>query len=84
MAERSIYARTFVRAAEIVGGPYALAQAIHAPMGTLESWFLGEATPPPEYFLRAVEILLANGGAIRAPPAEAVDRPAQVKPPDAA
>ena len=61
MVERSIYARTFVRAAEIVGGPYALATAIRVPMQTLESWFLGEAIPPTDLFLRAVEIVVANG-----------------------
>ena len=75
MAERHLYARTFIRAAEIVGGPEALADAISVPIATLESWFLGEALPPVEHFHRAVEILLKNGLAIRALPPRAGDRP---------
>ena len=77
MAERSIYARTLIRAAEIVGGPYALAVAIRVPTEILESWFFGEAIPPAEYFLRAVEIVVADGLPLPVPasPARLGDQP---------
>ena len=69
--ESDLYARTFARAAEILGGTQALADAIRVPIATLESWFIGEAIAPVEHFHRAVEILLANGlpapGAAREP-----------------
>jgi hypothetical protein len=75
MAQSDLYARTFARAAEILGGPQALADAIRVPIATLESWFVGEAIAPVEYFHRAVEIVLAHGLQVRGAGATADDKP---------
>ena len=56
MFEREVYSSVFVRAAEILGGRERLAEQLGVPLEVLESWASGKAVPPPEMFLRAVDI----------------------------
>jgi hypothetical protein len=51
-----LYAGVFQRAAELIGGTERLAAHLGVPRNALESWAAGEAEPPPEMFLRAVDI----------------------------
>ena len=56
MFEPDVYSSVFVRAAEIVGGMDRLAARIGVAPDLVETWARGEAIPPPDMFLRAVDI----------------------------
>lgn len=49
--------RTLQRAADIVGGPDALAQRLKVTPSHLELWLKGLESPREEIFLRAVDIV---------------------------
>jgi DNA-binding transcriptional regulator YdaS (Cro superfamily) len=49
--------RTLQRAADIVGGPEALAQKLRVTPSHLELWLKGLESPGEEIFLRAVDIV---------------------------
>jgi hypothetical protein len=52
-----VYMRTLQRAADIVGGPDALAQKLRVTPSHLELWLKGLESPREEIFLRAVDIV---------------------------
>ncbi|HET7670709.1 MAG TPA: hypothetical protein VFK84_09900 [Burkholderiales bacterium] len=54
---RQVYMRTLQRAADIVGGPDALAQRLKVTPSHLELWLKGIESPREEIFLRAVDIV---------------------------
>lgn len=49
--------RTLQRAADIVGGPLALAERLKVTPSHLELWLKGVESPGEEIFLRAVDIV---------------------------
>jgi hypothetical protein len=49
--------RTHARAAKILGGAQALAQRLGVEQPILERWMAGEATPPYDVFLNALDIV---------------------------
>jgi hypothetical protein len=53
----SIYVRTLRRAAERMGGRWALARYLRVPRADLEAWLGGQA-PPRAIFLNAVDLVL--------------------------
>jgi hypothetical protein len=53
----SIYARTLQRAAERLGGRWALARYLRVPRADLEAWLRGQP-PPRAIFLNAVDLVL--------------------------
>jgi hypothetical protein len=71
----SVHAATLQRAAEILGGPMALAEYLDEPAYLVEAWLEGRVAPPAEAFLRAVDVIVDFGltemrNAPPAPPAE--------------
>ena len=54
---RQVYMRTLQRAADIVGGPEALAQKLRVTPSHLELWLKGLESPREEIFLLAVDIV---------------------------
>jgi hypothetical protein len=62
------------RAAEILGGRQALAQYLDVPLQFLELWLDGHTPPPPDVFLRAIDVVVEHGvvemrnGPLAAPP----------------
>jgi hypothetical protein len=54
---QSVYARALGRAADILGGKDKLRAALHVPMHSLDEWLAGRGEPPPDIFLKAVDIL---------------------------
>ncbi|HUQ25084.1 MAG TPA: hypothetical protein VM140_05390 [Burkholderiales bacterium] len=56
MVDREVYSSVFRRAAELIGGMESLAEQLGVPRAVLERWAAGQAEPPPEMFLRAVDV----------------------------
>ena len=54
---RQVYMRTLQRAADIVGGPQALAQKLRVTPSHLDLWLKGLESPREEIFLLAVDIV---------------------------
>jgi DNA-binding transcriptional regulator YdaS (Cro superfamily) len=57
--ENSVQRRSLHRAAEIVGGPAALARTLGVPEPALRMWLDGRPVPP-DIFLRAVDIIIEH------------------------
>jgi hypothetical protein len=53
-----VYSRTFLKAAELLGGPKKLARELRVPQADLEKWIAGTATPPLPVFLKAIDLVL--------------------------
>jgi hypothetical protein len=51
-----IYSAVFSRAAELMGGMEHLAAHLGVPLDMIERWAAGQVEPPPEMFLRAVDV----------------------------
>jgi hypothetical protein len=56
----TVYARALLRAADIVGGPKILAGQFKVPSRVLQRWLDGSENPSFPYFLRAVDIIVAE------------------------
>lgn len=54
----SVYARTLVRAAEIIGGELELALRLQVTPSHLHLWIRGLSEPPRDVFLRAVDLVI--------------------------
>jgi hypothetical protein len=59
VAPNEIQSRTLHRAAELAGGPEALARKFCIPEPALRMWLAGRPIPP-EIFLRAVDIIVEH------------------------
>ena len=55
-----VYARTLVRAAEIVGGELELALRLKVTPSHLHLWLRGLSDPPRDVFLRAVDLVVEH------------------------
>ena len=55
--KNTVYTRTLGLAAESVGGVQALAKRLKVEQAALERWIAGEAFPPHEAFLQALDIV---------------------------
>lgn len=53
-----VYARTFQKAAELLGGRKALARELRVPTPDLEKWLAGSAKPPLSVFLQVIDLVL--------------------------
>jgi hypothetical protein len=53
----TVWARTLRRAAELIGGELALAAKLTVKPSDLTAWLGAEGKPPPEVFLKAVDII---------------------------
>jgi hypothetical protein len=53
-----VHIRTLIRAAQIVGGPEALALRLNVTPSHLALWMSGAEPCPPNIFLRAVDLVL--------------------------
>ena len=56
----SVYSRTFVKAAELVGGRAKLCRELRVPASELEKWIDGKGVPPIGMFLKAVDIVISE------------------------
>lgn len=54
---QNVYTRALARAADILGGKDKLRAKLHVPMFSLEEWLDGRSQPPPDVFLKTVDIL---------------------------
>src|SRR4029077_10205458 len=52
-----VYVSALLRAADILGGKDKLRAKLHVPMFSLEEWLVGRSQPPPDVFLKTVDIL---------------------------
>jgi hypothetical protein len=66
----TVEARALQRAADILGGKEQLRAALRVPLRALEEWLAGGSTPPTDVFLKAVDIISGQAGAVE--PAAAV------------
>jgi hypothetical protein len=71
-----VYSRTFVKAAEVLGGKKELARELHVPVDEIERWIGGAAKPPLPVFLKAIDLVLDE----TAPPG-GLSEPAEPEPP---
>jgi len=53
-----VYSKTFIKAAELLGGEKALARELRAPVADLDKWIAGSAKPPLSVFLRVIDLVL--------------------------
>jgi hypothetical protein len=60
MSKDSVQQRALQRLIEILGSPDALAARLEASRGDVARWLAAEPEIPQEYFLRAVDLLLAQ------------------------
>jgi len=51
-----VYSAVFLRAAQLMGGMEHLAAHLGVPRDMIERWAAGQVEPPPEMFLRAVDV----------------------------
>jgi hypothetical protein len=56
--EHCVKARVLRMAADMLGGPRKLRDALQVPSATLADWLNGVAEPPPEVVLRAMAMIL--------------------------
>jgi hypothetical protein len=54
----SVYSRTFLAAARVVGGEASLSDYLRVPLADLREWIDGSATPPVGAFLKAVDLVI--------------------------
>jgi DNA-binding transcriptional regulator YdaS (Cro superfamily) len=54
---QSVYARTFSRAAEIIGSEEELARYLKVTPSHLALWITGTGSPPVDAFLKAVDVI---------------------------
>ena len=59
-ARANVYSRTLQRACEILGGPKALADHLRVKQADLARWIDGQAPPPMDVFLAAVDVVLLH------------------------
>ena len=62
LVRASVYSRALLRAAELIGGRDKLARVLGVSKADLDNWIAGEAKPPREVFLRAVDLILDETG----------------------
>lgn len=55
-----VFARSFARAAEKLGGPGELATFLQASVDTVEHWLRGTMRPPVGAFLRVVDLITSK------------------------
>ena len=55
---RSVYSRTFQKAAELSGGLKKLARELRVPIAELDKWIADKEAPPMSTFLMAVDFVL--------------------------
>jgi len=60
MGTRDAYQKVIIRACIICGDETSFAKALGAPVEDVVDWVLGERPVPPDYFLKAVDIVLAD------------------------
>ena len=72
MPSQSVYTCTLARAANVIGGPEALAEYLEVRPIHLHAWMNGTYETPTDVFLKAVDFLLE-----RPTPAGAADRAAR-------
>ena len=53
-----VYSRTFQKAVELIGGRKELARELRVPLAELERWITGDAKPPLQIFLKAIDLVL--------------------------
>ena len=58
--QRTVYAGVLLRAAEILGGQEALVDYLGVPPARLDPWLRGETDPPPDVFLRSVDLVVEH------------------------
>lgn len=58
--QQTVYVRVLLRAAELLGGTAELQSYLRVSQTQLERWLKGSETPPPEVFLRAVDLVLVR------------------------
>jgi len=63
--QHAIVQRIFLRAAERIGGASALCQQIKVPYSELRTYLQGDAMPPEDILLRAVDVIIDELPAIR-------------------
>ena len=56
----SVYSRTLVKAAELIGGREKLCRYLHVPAADLQKWIDDKAVPPKGIFLRVVDFLISE------------------------
>ena len=59
-AQGNAYQTVIIRACMICGNETAFAKAVNAPVSDVIEWIIRSRQIPPEYFLRAVDIVLAT------------------------
>lgn len=59
----SVYSRTLLKAAELVGSRARLCRELQVPEQDLQKWIDDEAVPPRSVFLRAVDLILSETAA---------------------
>ncbi|HYG55280.1 MAG TPA: hypothetical protein VD965_08275 [Burkholderiales bacterium] len=64
MGALGVYHKAIRRAAEIAGGAFPLSLALDVPVDDVHAWLAGERRPDDTVFLRAVDIILGNDGAV--------------------
>jgi len=65
----SVYTRTLVRAAEILGGEVELAFRLQVTPSHLHLWMRGLSEPPRDVFLRAVDLVVEHDQGRKGAPA---------------
>lgn len=68
----TLQARTLRRASVIVGGTQALADRLGVPSLELKCWINGSVLPPPNMFLKAVDIVVGYESASPSPAAKSL------------
>ena len=63
--QHAIVQRIFLRAAERIGGASALCQQIKVPYSELRTYLQGDAMPPEDILLRAVDVIIDELPTIR-------------------
>ena len=53
-----VYSRTFAKAVELIGGRRELARELRVPLADLDRWISGNAKPPLQIFLKAIDLVL--------------------------
>lgn len=56
--ENDVYVRSFMRAAELLGGVDKLAAHLNVAQSHLQLWMKGLGNPPVDLFLRVVDLLM--------------------------
>ena len=72
-----VYSRTFAKAVELLGGRKELARELRVPLADLDRWISGNAKPPLQLFLKAIDLVLdetAPQGGLTEPTAGAPPR----------